>query len=170
VTSEEPVPDDTPALPHETERRLASEIYGLIVASSVLAAGSDDTDIVHVAVSVLVTLIVYWLAETYAHVMAMHHVRGQRPRWSDARHDLRTAWPLVSASFVPLIAVVGAATLGASVSTAQTVGMLFATALLFSSGWIAGRRSGLGGLQRLGAALTAAGFGIALIGLKSALH
>jgi hypothetical protein len=154
----------------QTERRLASEIYGLIVASSVLAAGADDDDIAHVSLSVLVTLVVYWLAETYAHVMALRHVRGRRIGWAEARHDLRTGWPLVSASFVPLIAVVIAALLGTSVGTAQTVGLTCATLLLFSSGWIAGRRGGLTGWQRLLGATIAAGFGVALIALKTALH
>jgi hypothetical protein len=69
-----------------------------------------------------------------------------------------------------LIAVGLAAILGASVSTAQTVGLLCATVLLFSSGWIAGRRGGLTGLRLLLGALTAAAFGAALIGLKASLH
>lgn len=149
---------------------MASEIYGLIVASSVLAAGADDDDIVHVALSVLVTLVVYWLAETYAHMMAVRHVRGKRTSWPQARSDLRNGWPLVSASFTPLLAVVAAAILGADVSTAQTVGMICASALLFGSGFIAGRRRGLTGIRLVLAALVAASFGIVLIGLKSALH
>jgi hypothetical protein len=155
---------------HETELRLASEIYGLIVASSVLAAGAKDDNILHVAVSVLVTLVVYWLAETYAHLMAAQHVYGRPIGWSRARHDLRISWPLVSASFIPLIAVVVAALVGASVSTAQTVGLICATLLLFSAGWVAGRRRGLTGPRLLLAAVIAAGFGLALIALKTALH
>jgi hypothetical protein len=176
VTVEPPVPADRVEVPpagqtaHETEIRLTSEIYGLIVASSVLAAGAEDDDIVHVSMSVLVTLVVYWLAETYAHAMAVRHVKGQRIGWAEARHDLRAGWPLVSASFVPLIAVVITAVLGASVSTAQTVGLVCATLLLFSSGWVAGRRGGLTGFRLLLSALIAAAFGVALIGLKAALH
>lgn len=154
----------------ETETRMASEIYGLIVASSVLAAGSQDDGILQVALTVLITLVVYWLAETYAHVMAVRHVRGHGLSWAHSRHDLRRGWPLVSASFIPLLVVVGAAILGADVSAAQNAGLICATVLLFSSGLVAGRRSGLTGYKLALAALTAAGFGIALIGLKAALH
>jgi len=165
VAAPEPGPDV-----HTTEARLASEIYGLIVASSVLAAGAEDDDIAHVALSVLITLVVYWLAETYAHIMAAQHVRGERLQWAQTRHDLRNGWPLVSASFVPLLAVVISAGLGAGVGRAQTVGLICATVLLFVSGFAAGRRRGLTGFQQILAALIAAGFGVALIGLKSALH
>lgn len=150
---------------------MASEIYGLIVASSVLAASDhEEEDVVEVALAVLVTLVVYWLAEAYAHVMAARHVRGERIRWSQATSTLRAGWPLVSASFTPLIAVVVSAVLGADVFEAQTVGMICATVLLFISGWVAGRRNGMTGFRRLGSALVAATFGLALIGLKAALH
>jgi hypothetical protein len=152
------------------ERRMASEIYGLIIASSVLAAGDYDEDIVDVSVSVLVTLVVYWLAEAYAHVLAARHARGHLVRWPRLSRTLRAGWPLVSASFLPLVAVVGSAILGADVPTAQTVGMLCATVLLFGTGWVAAARSRMGYLQRLLSALVAAGFGVALIALKAALH
>ena len=149
---------------------MASEIYGLIIASSVLAAGADDDNIAHVALSVLVTLVIYWLAEVYSHVLAAQRVRGKRIDWSHAAGELRTGWPLVSASFIPLLAVVVTAILGFGVSTAQTIGMICATVLLFGSGFMAARRSGLTGVKPLLAALVAAALGAALIGLKTTLH
>jgi hypothetical protein len=154
---------------HAAEQRLASEIYGLIIASSVLAAGTDDHNILHVALSVFVTLVVYWLAETYAHVIAAHHVRGQKIWWH-TRRELRAGWPLVSASFIPLVTVIVAALFGATVDTAQTVGMVATTALLFAAGWIAARRNDLAGFRPVLAAALAAGLGVVLIGLKTALH
>jgi hypothetical protein len=166
--------DRAEAEAHDTapasESRMASEIYGLIVASSVLAAGTQDDDVLHVALAVLITLVVYWLAETYAHVMAASHVRGRRLSWARGRHDLQAGWPLVSASFTPLIVVVVTAVLGADINTAQVAGLICATVLLFISGWIAGQHAGATGLRRLLAALVAASFGLILIGLKAALH
>jgi hypothetical protein len=149
---------------------MASEIYGLIVASSVLAAGTHDEDVLHVAFAVLITLVVYWLAETFAHVMAAGNVRGHRLSWAHNRHELAAGWPLVSASFTPLIVVVVAAVLGADVNAAQIAGLICATVLLFISGWFAGRRIGLAGFRRLLAGVVAASFGLALIGLKAALY
>jgi hypothetical protein len=153
-----------------SEIRTASEIYGLIVASSVLAAGTHDEDVLHLALAVLITLLVYWLAETYAHVMAASHVRGRGLSWARGRHELQAGWPLVSASFTPLIVVVVTAVLGADINTAQIAGLICATILLFISGWIAGGRVGVTGFRRLVAALVAASFGLILIGLKAALH
>jgi hypothetical protein len=77
---------------------------------------------------------------------------------------------LVSASFTPLVAVVIAAALGANVSTAKTIGLTWATLLLFSSGWVSGRRGGLTGARLLIGAVIAASFGVALIALKTSLH
>ncbi len=165
-----PTPHGPESVLHAAERRMASEIYGLIVASSVLAVGYSTDGIRGVAGSVLSTLIVYWLAESYAHIMAMRHIRGRRINWRHARHELRTGWPLVSASFIPLLAVIVAGSVGASVSNAQTVGLIAATVLLFISGWISSRNSDLHGIKRLLIALLAAAFGGALIILKAALH
>jgi hypothetical protein len=163
----EPEADDTaPAI----EIRMASEIYGLIVASSVLAAGTHDDDVLHVALAVLITLVVYWLAETYAHVIAASHIRGRRLSWARARYELRAGWPLVSASFTPLIVVVVTAAIGADINAAQVAGLICATVLLFISGWIAGRSVGATRFRRLLAALVAASFGLILIALKAALH
>jgi hypothetical protein len=152
---------------HATEQRMASEIYGLIIASSVLAAGADDEDITHVALSVLVTLVVYWLAEAYAHSIAAWRVHGRRSR---VFRELRSGWPLVSASFIPLLAVMLTALFGASVGAAQVVGMICATVLLFGSGWVAARDNELAGYRRLLSGLLAASLGIVLIVLKSLLH
>jgi hypothetical protein len=102
--------------------------------------------------------------------MAARHVRGQPLPWAQTRRDLRDGWPLVSASFTPLIAVVAAALVGASIDTAQTVGLICASVLLLGSGFVAGRRAGLTGFRLVLAALTAASFGVVLIGLKSAIH
>jgi hypothetical protein len=176
MSADEPVPGDPVEAPPavrsepEAERRLASGIYGLIVASSVLAASAGNEDIAHVSLSVLVTLVVYWLAETYARIMAAQHVRGQQLGWARAGHDLRAGWPMVSASFTPLVAVVIAAALGVNVSTAKTIGLAWATILLFSSGWVSGRRRGMTGARLLLGAVIAASFGVALIALKTSLH
>ncbi len=53
----------------------AAGIYGLILCAAVMAAAGTDT-IAHVAVSLLVTLVVYWLAERYAEILA------ERSAWS----------------------------------------------------------------------------------------
>ena len=52
---------------HEHRRR-ASALYGLIIGGSVLAAASADQRLAFVALSVIATLAVYWIAETYVYL------------------------------------------------------------------------------------------------------
>src|SRR6478735_2535149 len=79
---------------------LASGIYGTIVAASVLAAGANETTRSIIAL-VVVTLVVYWLAEQYAHGLA-HSLAGHRARGSEVARRLREGWPMVQASYLPV--------------------------------------------------------------------
>ena len=51
------------------ETRTANGIYGIIVGSAVLVSVHGST-VTQLAVAVLGTLVIYWVAERYAHVMA----------------------------------------------------------------------------------------------------
>ena len=84
------------------ERGVASAIYGLVVCSATLAAASASGELSFVAVSVLVTVVVYWLAESYAHALARHAVEQEPLGWSGTLATLSQGWPMVSASFIPL--------------------------------------------------------------------
>ena len=55
-----------PALNRSAARRRSAGIYGTIVVSAVLAAGGAHLRTVPLAVTVFVTLLVYWAAEGYA--------------------------------------------------------------------------------------------------------
>jgi Na+-driven multidrug efflux pump len=57
-------------------------------------------------ISVVVTLLVYWLAEEYAEVLGEQAAGGRLPGWAYIRGALVATWPMVSASFVPLMALV----------------------------------------------------------------
>jgi hypothetical protein len=61
-------------------------IYGTIICASILAS-SDGKRPVKVAVVVIVTLVVYWLAERYAEVLglASWHVGGRRDQHAQDR-------------------------------------------------------------------------------------
>src|ERR687898_796294 len=58
----------------EEVERLAASIYGTIVASSVLAASASNLSIGETCLAVIVTVLVYWLAETYAASLAARTV------------------------------------------------------------------------------------------------
>ena len=120
------------------------------------------------AVAVVVTLIVYWVAEEYA-ALVEHASAGHMPTWAHIRGAMRAKWPLVSASYIPLVTLLVARLLGATPSTAAYIALFVIVALLMVYGWRAGRSSGLHGFPQVGMTLLAGGFGALMILLKGAL-
>ncbi len=152
------------------ERGVASAIYGLVVCSATLAAASASGELSFVAVSVLVTVVVYWLAESYAHALARHAVEQEPLGWSGTLATLSQGWPMVSASFIPLGALLAMGALGASVFVAINVSLAVATVLLVGAGWTASRASGLRGWRLLTSTAMSAVFGLTMVALKNLLH
>jgi hypothetical protein len=93
------------------------------------------------AVSVAVTLLVYWIAEEYAEVLGEQAAGGRLPSRASIQGALVSTWPMVTASYLPLLAVVLAHVAGASDLTAANVGLVVAIVLLTVHGWLAGRGS-----------------------------
>jgi hypothetical protein len=131
----------------------------------VLAAGGGQLATVPLAVTVLVTLLVYWAAEGYAELLGEAHA-GHLPTWGQVRASLATIWPMVSASYVPLLSLLVARVLGADTKTAATVALVVAVVLLLVQGWAGGKASQLRGLRLLAVTLIAGAFGVAMILLK----
>ncbi|WP_214368689.1 hypothetical protein [Pseudonocardia sp. H11422] len=147
-----------------------ADLYGLIVASAVMAVASETGSFVQIVVSVLVTGVVFWLAEVYARVL----FEQVRSRSLSTRARIRAAFAgsagLVWAAVVPLLGLLAAGLLGADPSTAANVGLSVATALLFWLGWVAAGRAGRPRLRRLGSATVTAALGAVMIVLKALLH
>jgi hypothetical protein len=147
-------------------RRRAAGIYGAIITAAIIAAVSDHVRTVALAVSVVVTLVVYWLAEEYAELLGEQIAGGVVPSRAYIREALAATWPMVSASFVPLLALLLARVAGASALTAANAGLAAAVVLLTVHGWLAGRSAQLRGAQLLLATSVAAALGLAMIALK----
>jgi hypothetical protein len=147
-------------------RRRAAGIYGTIVTAAVLAAAGDHVPTLPLAVSIVVTLVVYWLAEEYAELLGEQLEGGRLPTWPDIRAALAASWPMVSASYIPLLSLVLARLLGASPPDAASVGLVAAIVLLIIYGWSAGRAAHLRGRQLLVITSIAAALGLLMILLK----
>jgi hypothetical protein len=148
---------------------VAPAIYGLIVSSGVMASAGPGVSLARLAIAVLVTVFVYWVAEQYAAVLAAR-LAGHASSGRQVRASLREGWPMVEASYAPLLVLLLAWLLGASRTVAVLSALVFTTLLLFTFGWMAGRRGGLSGLRLLGSALVGGGLGLVMIVLKVALH
>jgi hypothetical protein len=147
-------------------RRRAAGIYGAIITAAILDTAGGHLSTAALAVSVVVTLLVYWLAEEYSEILGEQAAGGLLPGWADIRAALMATWPMVSASFAPLLALVLARLAGASASAAANVGLTAAIVLLTIHGWWAGRAAQLRGWQLLLATLVAAALGLVMIALK----
>jgi hypothetical protein len=147
-------------------RRRAAGIYGSIITAAIIAAASG-LPTAALAISVLVSLIVYWLAEGYAELLGEQAADGKLPNWARIRGALGGTWPMVSACYLPLVALLFARVAGASPLTAANTGLAVAIAMLTVHGWLAGRSAQLGGLQLLASTSAAALLGIAMILLKN---
>ena len=154
--------------PRSSRVRPAAGIYGLIVTASVIAVAGTHLPTFPLAVAVVVTLIVYWLAEEYGGLVE-HASAGHLPSWAHIRAALRAKWPLVSASYIPLLALLLARLFGAEPWTAAIISLVVIVAMLTVYGWTAARSLDLHGLPLVGMTLLAGGFGVLMIFLKIAL-
>lgn len=156
---------DEPAEPHRL--RPADGIYGTIITASVLASAGDELAAGPLAVSVLVTLAVYWLADVYSELLGGHFQRGRLPSWPEVRGAMFVAWPMVSASFIPLV-VLGIARLsGLSNTNASSAALAGAIVLLAIYAWTAGHAAQLRGLRLAFVTSIAGLLGILMIVLKN---
>jgi hypothetical protein len=149
--------------------RASNAIYGLIVASAVLAVAPRDT-VARLAWSVLVTLLTYWAAERYAAVLALRIITKRSLTRAELRVELSHGWELVTASFVPILVLVVAYAMGAGISGAVVTALASSTALLCFIGWRVAGEARMGVRQRLLTAAMAGAFGVLMILLKAQLH
>jgi hypothetical protein len=147
-------------------RRRAAGIYGAIITAAILDTAGGHLPTAALVVAVVVTLLVYWLAEEYAELLGEQAAGGRLPSWAYVRGVLAETWPMVSASYVPLLGLVLARLAGASSLVAANVGLALAVVLLMVHGWSAGRAAGLRGWPLVFAVSTALALGVVMILLK----
>jgi hypothetical protein len=167
-------PGSTNVNPHAAStgggRRRAANIYGTIVTAAVIAAGGNSLTSAKLAVTIVVTLVVYWLAEQYAELLGTHTHDGRLPSAGLVRSSLADAWPMVTASFLPVASIGVAVLFGASSVDAAQVALLVTVVLLVVHGFTAGRAAGLTGMRRVIVTIIAGLLGVAMVVLKSLLQ
>ncbi len=151
-------------------RRRAAGIYGTIVTAAVIAAGGNQLTTTELEVTVLVTLIVYWLAEQYAELLGEHTRAGRLPKKDQVVSSLAAAWPMVSASFIPLLSLLLARLAGASAADAAAIALAVTVVLLVVHGYTAARAAGLTGFRMVLVTGTAGLLGVAMVVLKTLLQ
>jgi hypothetical protein len=148
-------------------RRRAAGIYGAIITASVMAAAGSSLPTGALALSVLITLVVYWLAEQYAELLGQQAAGGRLPSRDHVVRALSGSWPIVSASFAPLAVLVVVRLAGAPASVAANAGVGAAIVLLTLHGWAASRAAQLRGWRLAATTATATVLGLVMIALKN---
>lgn len=128
-------------------RELAHAIHGTVVGAAALTAASLHGSPGEVVVTVVVTLLVYWVAERYARVLSVA-VDGPH-RLDAAMEALRHSWPMVQTLLIALVV---------------------ATVLLGGLGHFAARRAGAAPAAAVGWGALSAGLGVVISVLKLSLH
>jgi hypothetical protein len=147
-------------------RRRAAGIYGAIITAAILDTAGGHLPTAALVIAVVVTLLVYWLAEEYAELLGEQAQGGHLPGRAQIRSALAATWPMVSASYAPLLTLVLARLAGASAFTAANVGLAAAIVLLTIHGWLAGRAAQLRSWRLFFATSVAAALGLMMILLK----
>jgi hypothetical protein len=147
---------------------LAPGIYGTVICASVLVALDERKPIWTAVLTVVVTVLVYWLAERYSVLLAAH-MRQERTV-DQVRAILRHGWMMVQASYTPVLVLIAAWFLGASTRTAIAAALYYTTGLLLVLGWMVGRRGGQTGLALAGTVSFVGGLGVVIVMLKFLLH
>ena len=155
-----------------TTGSVTEAIYGLILATSVIAVSReyDSSNAGRIAVTVLVTGVVFWLAHVYARVLGEAITRHRMLNRSELREVLRHDWPLVEVT-VPLVLILA---LGALDIVRDNAAILAATLValveLAAAGAHAARISGAGTRATIVSALIAVALGGAVVLLKALVH
>jgi hypothetical protein len=147
---------------------MAPGIYGTVISASVLAAVDETEPIWTVVVTVMVTVLVYWLAERYSMLLAVHmHGQASTGRLGQV---LRQGWRMVEASYTPVLVLVLAWALSGEVASAINAALYYTAGLLIALGWLAGRRNGQSGWALVRTTAFVGALGVVIIALKLTLH
>ena len=169
---------------HYLLKRVASQsvpagIYGTIICASILTAAGPDKSSLKLAISVVLTLLVYWLAERYSEVLGLasspdhagpYESATHRITAAHVRHVLGSGWAMIQASVTPLIVLLVCRLLGAGNETAANIALGYTVVLLALLGWLAATRASLTGWARVAAAGFSVLLGLLVVALKASLH
>ena len=148
--------------------RLAGFVYGTIVALAVLIAGARafPHEAGHVAVLVLVTSIVFWLAHVYSHALGGSVTRERRLTVAELRNVGRHEAAIIEAALVPVAALLLGALGVISTAAAVWLALALGLAVLVAEGLLFARLERLGWLGTMVIVSVNLALGVSLIGLK----
>lgn len=147
-------------------------IYGLILATSVIAVSREYTEKNSgiTAVTVIVTAGVFWLAHVYSDVMAIEVKHRHWPTRAELTSILNRHWPMVQAGIMPTFVLLLGPLGVLEDETSQTAALAICLVELAASGFAASWFAGARGFMAIVSGAISLSFGLAIVGLKTIVH
>jgi hypothetical protein len=150
----------------------AAAVYGIVIGCAVVAVDAGlGVPTISTVESVAGALIIYWLAEAYAHLVTAPPEHGGATTWLlDARQTLAREAPLVLTPILLVGVLLLARLAGASTTAADTWALIAGIVLLGVAGARGAVRAGQHGRSVVVTSLLGASFGVIAILLKIVIH
>lgn len=161
-----------PGVYEAARRNVGGAIYGLILATSVIAVSREYTEKNSgiTAVTVIVTAGIFWLAHVYSDVMALEVKHRHVPTRTELTEILTRQWPLVQAGILPtfilLLGPLGVLEDETAQAAALAICLVELAATGFAASWFAGAR----GFTAIVSGAISLSFGLVIVGLKTIVH
>jgi hypothetical protein len=151
---------------------LARTIYGTILSTALISAYSEypNADPGQIAIAVVFTSAIFWLAHAYSDALAQEAERGEGSPLATARQSLVGEWPLMLGSLPPAAPLLLAPLGLVSDYTAENLAIASGIALVAGWGFVIARRRRLGPVGSLITIAASASFGLVIVGLKAYVH
>jgi len=149
------------------ERDYTSAVYGSVLAASVIVSAGDSRSPVALAVLIVVSGFVFWIAHVYAATVASVH-----GGWHVAaiRTGMQHEWPVAAAAIPPAVAALVCGWIPAlSVANGSWAALLVAIGEQQLWGWAAVRRANLSGAILARTVALNLFMGFVIVALKLAL-
>ncbi|GID95662.1 hypothetical protein ACFQFC_06560 [Amorphoplanes digitatis] len=160
--------------PEANEADFAGAIYGSMLAASVVVGGGLGADShgpppVRLALLLVATGVVFWLAHAYARLVG-DRIHRTTISGAEIVRVARLEWPLLQATFPPAAAAVVVGVLGGGDRAAGWAALLVAIAGQVGWGMVAARQAGASRSLILLTAVVNLALGLVIISLKAALQ
>jgi hypothetical protein len=153
----------------EPTHNAAGAVHGTAICAALIATVQEHSKLALTIVAVPATLLVYWVAFSYAHFLG-EGISGGSPSWlRGLRHSLAEEFSIVENALGPLVVLVLLAIAGVPLDTAIWIALATAVALMFGWGLLAAGRSGHSARASIGIGLTSALVGALVIAMKIGL-
>ncbi len=150
---------------------LSAAIYGLMTVGALLAAESADSETYAETVgAVAITMVVYWLAHSYAEFASDRLTEGESLRFSNLGRIMRHQVPILFGAAIPLVALLIDWAVGASLSTAVATALYTSAAMVVLIEIVAASRAQQTGRERVAQIALGAVLGLLIIALRLILH